>query len=71
MDLTDVKQIVREMLWEYQQDTIDEKNCPNCKASCTMIRVSVLPLENEEGYSNQWRCLNCLKLFTEELKEVG
>jgi len=67
MDLAEERRQVREMLWDWERDHLDGKECPKCKASCTMVRVSVMP--NEEGI-NKWRCLNCLGLFTEELKEI-
>ncbi len=67
MDLSEVKSVVRDMLWEWEEDNLDGKECPTCKASCTMVRVSVV---SYEGESNKWRCLNCLGLFTGKLEEV-
>ena len=46
---------------------VDTRECPKCKATTTMLRVCVE--DTEEGIV-KWRCLNCLGLFSEELKEV-
>jgi len=71
MQYNEVKTIVREILWEWEQEHFDGKDCPKCRASCTMVRVSVMPLEGDrEGFTNKWRCLNCLGVFTEELKSI-
>ena len=68
MDITDVKSIVREEQWEWEKNHLDDKDCPGCKANCTMIRVLVM--DDEGDCTNKWRCLNCLGLFTEGLKET-
>ena len=73
MDASEVRILVRQMLWDWERDHLDDKDCPKCKASCTMVRVSVQPdnpKEDEEAFVDKWRCLNCLGVFTEELKPV-
>ena len=70
MDLAEVRSVVREILWEFQENHLDDKECPKCMASCTMVKVSVQPDDPEEKFVNKWRCLNCLGLFTEGLESV-
>jgi len=70
MDIVDVKSIIREMRWEWERENLDSKKCPKCGIESTMIKVAVTPKDPEEESQNKWRCLNCLGLFTEELKEI-
>ena len=64
MESYEMKRIAREALEQH----ITDKTCPKCKAETTFLRVSVWP-EDDSPCLEKWRCLNCLTLFTEELKE--
>ncbi len=63
MEYHEVRRIVNEEL----DEIFPEKYCPICKADTTMIMVECW---SEEDRVVRYRCMNCLKLFTEELKEV-
>ena len=63
MERPEVRRIVSEEL----DEVFPEKYCPHCKADTTMIKVEVW--DENDSYV-RYRCLNCLKLFTEELREV-
>ena len=66
MDYRDIKSMVSEEVWERLKEVVDTRECPKCKATTTMLRVCV---EDTEEEIVKWRCLNCLGLFSEELKE--
>lgn len=63
MDRYDVKDAVRDEL----AGIFKEKECPECKASTTFIKVDWC---DENRCYEYWRCLKCLTLFEEEMKEV-
>jgi hypothetical protein len=67
MDILEVKAIVRDVIWDWEREHLDSKDCPICQKECTMVSVSVMDKEGE--YTTKWRCLNCLRLFIETLKE--
>lgn len=64
MQTYEVKRIATDVL----KETIAQKDCPNCKAETTFIKVEVWPEAEGEESSVKWRCLNCLKLFIERLQ---
>jgi len=64
MEDYEVRRIAREAV----EEAMPEKPCPNCKADTTFIKVEVYQ-EGDSPFLTKWRCLNCLGLFTEELKE--
>lgn len=73
MDYTEVKRLVMEELYRTLQDLRDSKRCPKCGGVVTMLKVYVEDVKSEEELAEdlvKWRCLNCLGLFGEELKEV-
>lgn len=63
MDYTALRIIAKETLWNELAGIFSSRKCPICNEECSMIKVIV---EDKE----KWRCLNCLTLFTEELKET-
>jgi len=72
MDYIDIRRVVWEVLHQELKEICDEKKCPRCHTVTTMVKVWVEPPEGESELAQaivKWRCLNCLGLFTEELKE--
>ena len=72
MDYQEVKQIVRESLHQMFEDFRVQKECPKCGIQTTMLKVWVDPLTDASAWPEsipKWRCLNCLGLFTETLKD--
>jgi len=67
MDCLEIKAIIRDAILDWEGEHLDFKNCPSCQKECTMLKFSVTDKEGE--YANKWRCLNCLNVFTEILKE--
>ena len=62
MDYRRIRSMISEEVWGRLKEVVDTRECPKCKATTTMLRVCVDIVK--------WRCLNCLGLFSEELKEV-
>ncbi len=73
MDYNETRNMIREEVHRRLEDIQGWKVCPECKVYTTMAKVCVEPLDEEGlGVSDtviKWRCLNCLKLFTETLRE--
>lgn len=73
MDYTEVRRVVTGELFQTLRDVRDWKRCPKCSRTTTMVKVYVEDVESKEEVAEdliKWRCLNCLGLFSEELKEV-
>ena len=73
MDYQEIRNIVRGEVHLRLGDIQASKRCPECGTYTTMLKVYV-ELQGEEipdlaESVVKWRCLNCLKLFTETLIE--
>jgi uncharacterized protein with PIN domain len=61
------RRIIREEVAAYMREFFAFKDCPNCKAQVSMLRVTVVPESEDEEVVTKWRCTNCQGLFKETL----
>lgn len=73
MNYTEVRRLIEEVASRRLREERKQLKCLRCGKETTMVRVYVEDVESGEEFPEElvrWRCLNCLGLFSEELREV-
>ena len=72
MDHTETRRLIEEIFNRRFSELREFGKCPKCGRETSMIKFFVEDFESKEELAEtveKWRCLNCLGLFTEELRE--
>ena len=72
MDYAETRRLIDEIFNRRLDELREFRKCPKCGKETSMVKFFVEDFESKEEPAEsieKWRCLNCLGLFTEELRE--